>query len=134
MFRIMKAVEETKYRVLVVDHNVLLLDGICTLIRLQSDMEIVGTAASSNEAVKLFREHRPKVVLMDLDLPESGGIVAIGEIHAIDPAIGIFGLFTHPSDECARLALRAGACGCVTKDRLNRDLVGLIRECLRAST
>lgn len=126
--------EETKYRVLVVDHNALLLDGICTLIRLQSDMEIVGTAASSNEAVKLFRQHRPKVVLMDLDLPEPGGIVAIREIHAIDPATSIFGLFTHPSDECARLALRAGARSCVTKDRLNRDLLALIRECLRPST
>jgi DNA-binding NarL/FixJ family response regulator len=127
-------VSETQNRVLVVDHNVLLLDGICTLIRLQSDMEIVGTATSANEAVKLFREHRPKVVLMDLDLPESGGIVAIREIHAIDPATSIFGLFTHPSDECARLALRAGARSCVTKDRLNRDLVAQIRDCFRPST
>jgi len=92
-------------------------------------MELVGVAASASEAVQLFREHRPDVVLMDLDLPESGAIRSIREIREIDSRACILGLFTHPWDRCAALALRAGARSCITKDRLNRDLVMLIREC-----
>jgi DNA-binding NarL/FixJ family response regulator len=131
LFRIIKAVEEIKNRILVVDHNKLLLEGICTLIRLQPDMELVGVAASASEAVRLFRQHRPDVVLMDLDLPASAAIRSIREIREVDSTGCILGLFTHPWDECAALALRAGARSCLTKDRLNRDLVTLIRECLR---
>jgi DNA-binding NarL/FixJ family response regulator len=91
----------------------------------------VGAAASASEAVELFCEHRPEVVLMDLDLPESGGIRSIREISELDRTVCILGLLTHPRDEGAALALRAGARNCITKDRLNRDLVTLIHECLR---
>jgi two-component system, NarL family, response regulator len=120
----------TKNRILVVDHNLLLREGLCTLIRLQPDMELVGAAASATEAVELFRQHKPDAVLMDLDLPESGGIRSIRDIRKIDMAPCILGLFTHPWDNCARLAIRAGARNCVTKDRLNQDLVTLLRRCL----
>ena len=123
-------VARTKRRILVVDHNTLLREGLCTLIRLQLDMELVGVAASESEAIHLFREHRPELVLMDLDLPESGGIRSIREIRERDPTTCILGLLTHPGDDCAALALGAGARGCLTKDRLHRDLVTLIRECL----
>lgn len=133
LFRIMGWVEQPKSRILVVDHNLLLREGLCTLIRLQPEMELVGAAASAGEAVDLFCKHRPEVVLMDLDLPESGGIRSIQAISAIDPTVRILGLLTHPRDEGAALALRAGARSCITKDRLDRDLVTLIRECLRVS-
>ena len=109
----------------------LLREGLCTLIGLEPDMELVAVAASARDAVELFGEHRPEVVLMDLDLPESSGIRSIREIQEVDSTVCILGLFTHPWDECATLALRAGARSCITKDRLNRDLVRLIRECLR---
>ncbi len=130
LFRIIKSVEETKNRVLVVDHNELLLDGICTLIRLQSDMELVGVAASAGEAVRLLREHKPDVVLMDLDLPESAAIRRFGKFTKSIRRCVFSGCSRTPWDECAGLALRAGARRCITKDRLNRDLVMLIRECL----
>ena len=67
--QIMWIVEQANRGILIVDHNPLLLEGLCTLVRLQPDMEVVGTAASASEAVRVFREHRPRVVLMDLDLP-----------------------------------------------------------------
>ena len=110
----------------------LLREGLCTLIRLQPDMEVAGVAASASQAVELFRAYMPEVVLMDLDLPESGGTRSIREIREFDPKACILGLLTHPWDECAVLALRAGARICITKDRLNRDLVKVIRECLRS--
>jgi len=129
----MESVGQTKRRVLVVDHNALLRDGLCTLIGLQSDMEVVGVAASAPEAVELFRSHRPQMVLLDLDLPKFTGVRAIREIYSIDSTVSILGLFTHPSDECALLALSAGARACLTKDRLNRDLLMTIRGCFGPS-
>jgi DNA-binding NarL/FixJ family response regulator len=122
-------VDQSKRRILVVDHNMLLREGLCSLVHLQPDMDLVGVAASARSAVKLFREHRPEVVLMDLDLPESNGVRAIREIRELDRTVCIFGLFTHPWDESAALALRAGARACIAKDRLKRDLITLIREC-----
>lgn len=130
-FRIIEWVVQTTRRILIVDHNSLLLDGLRTLIGLQPEMELVGVASSASEAVELFLQHRPEVVLMDLDLPESGGIRSIQRIREVDSSTCILGLLTHPQDACAALALRAGARSCITKDRLNRDLIKLIQECLR---
>jgi two-component system, NarL family, response regulator DegU len=124
-------VETTKIRVLIVDHNMLLREGLRGVIHLQPDMDLVGVATSASEAIELFRERRPQVVLMDLDLPESKGVGSIREIRELDSAVYILGLLTHPWDECAVSALRAGAQACIAKDRLNRDLVALIRKCLR---
>jgi two-component system, NarL family, response regulator len=126
----MSSVEQTRRRILIVDHNMLLREGLCSLVHLQPDMDLVGVAPSAMEAILLFRERRPEVVLMDLDLPGSGGVRSIREMREIDSTVCILGLFTHPGDESTVLALRAGARACVAKDRLNRDLVTRMRECL----
>jgi DNA-binding NarL/FixJ family response regulator len=124
-------VRARKIRILAVDHNPLLRDGLSLLIQLQPDMDLVGLVASGKEAVESFAAHRPDVTLMDLDLPSGAGITAIEEIVRIDPAAGILGLFTYEGDESSARALRAGARSCITKDRLNQDLVSLIRDCAR---
>lgn len=123
--------EERKIRILAVDHNPLLREGLALLIQLQPDMELAGLAASGKEAVQSFAEQRPEVTLMDLDLPSGAGITAIQEILEIDPAACVLGLFTYEGDESRTRALRAGARDCVTKDRLNEDLVALVRNCAR---
>jgi len=124
-------VQPRKLRILVVDHNSLLREGLSLLIQLQPDMELVGPVTSCKEAVQSFIEHRPDVTLMDLDLPSAAGITGIQEILKIDPAACVLGLFTYEYDESRLLALRAGARGCLTKDRLNQDLVSLVRDCAR---
>jgi len=90
-----------------------------------------GLAASGKEAVQSFAEQRPEVTLMDLDLPSGAGITAIQEILKVDPAACVLGLFTYEGDESRTRALRAGARDCLTKDRLNEDLVALVRNCAR---
>jgi DNA-binding NarL/FixJ family response regulator len=92
-------------------------------------MELVGLAASGEEAVQSFRQHRPDVTLMDLDLPFGAGIAALREILRIDPATSVLGLLTYEWDESRTQALNAGARCCITKDRLNQDLVALVRDC-----
>jgi DNA-binding NarL/FixJ family response regulator len=124
-------VQARKIRIVVVDHNPLLLEGLSLLICLQPDMELVGAVASGREAVQSFVERRPDVTVMDLDLPSAAGIVAIQEILKIDQAACVLGLYTYEGDESRVRALRAGARNCLTKDRLNDDLVSLVRGCSR---
>jgi DNA-binding NarL/FixJ family response regulator len=121
-------VQAHRIRILAVDHNPLLREGLRLLIQLQPDMELVAVAASGQEAVQTFRQHRPDVTLMDLDLPHAEGLTTLREILKIDPATCVIGLLTYQEDESGAHALRAGAKSCVTKDRLNQDLVSLIRD------
>ena len=129
IFATIWSVQAPKIRILAVDHNPLLREGLSLLIRLQPDMELVGAVASGEEAFQSFSEHRPDVTLMDLDLPYAAGITAIQKILKIDPAACVLGLFTYEGDESHVHAQRAGARSCLTKDRLNQDLVSLVREC-----
>jgi CheY-like chemotaxis protein len=76
-----------------------------------------------------FTQHRPDVTLLDLDLPHAEGVSALQEILRIDAAACVLGSMTYEEDESCKHALRAGARSCVTKDRLNQDLVSLIRGC-----
>jgi two-component system NarL family response regulator len=124
-------VQARKIRVLAVDHNPLLREGLSLLIQLESDMELVGVVASGREAVEAFKQHRPDVTLMDLDLPSGSGIMAIQEIRKIDPAACVLGMLTYEWDESRTHALHVGARNCITKDRLNQDLVSLVRDCAR---
>ena len=120
--------DDRKIRVLAVDHNPMLREGISVLVRLQPDMELVGAAATSDQAVRLFAEHRPQVTLMDLDLPFHAGIKAIKDIRRIDPTACIFGLLTYEWDECGHAALVAGASSILAKDKLTERLPEMLRR------
>jgi DNA-binding NarL/FixJ family response regulator len=124
-------VQARKIRILAVDHNPLIREGLSLLIHFHPDLDLVGVVAFGEEAVQLFSEHRPDVILMDLDLPSGAGITAIQEILKIDPAACIIGSSTYEWDESCTHALRAGARSCITKDRLNEELVPLVRDCVR---
>jgi DNA-binding NarL/FixJ family response regulator len=121
-------VEPGNIRLLVVDHNPLLREGLSLLIRLEPDLELVAVAATADEALELFRKHRPDVTLMDLDLPDAAGIRAIEQIRILDPSTPILGLVTYEWDECAEEGIRAGAWGYIAKDRLHDELIPRIRE------
>jgi DNA-binding NarL/FixJ family response regulator len=129
MFETILRVESRKIRVLVVDHNPLLREGLSLLIQLQPDMLLVGAVGSGEEAVVWFERERPDVTLMDLDLPASAGVAATREILKLDPGVCILGLLTYQADESIVQALKAGARMCLTKDRLNHDLVSVVRGC-----
>lgn len=125
----LRRVKPDRIRILIVDHNALLREGLSVLIRLHSDMELTGAAQSGAESVRLFRDHRPEIVVMDLDLPSAEGITAIQAIRAIDRSACIIGLLTYEWDGSNTEALRAGAWRCLAKDRLNRELIALVRQC-----
>jgi two-component system, NarL family, response regulator len=115
-------------RVLCVDDHRVMLDGLSLLIGRQPDMDVIAATTLGEDAVDLFRRHRPDVTLMDLQLPTMSGLEAIREIRAIDPDAKIVVLTMYQGDEDIYRALEAGAAAYLLKDTLSEDLVRVIRE------
>lgn len=115
-------------RILTVDDHPLLREGIAAVIEGQSDMQLVGEAANGREALQVFRDCRPDVTLMDLQMPEMDGVEAIGAIHREFPEARVVVLTTYQGDAQALRAFRAGASGYLLKSMLRRELVDTIRN------
>ncbi|QXQ07639.1 response regulator transcription factor [Sphingosinicellaceae bacterium] len=118
----------TPIRVMVVDDHPLLREGVAAVLDAQDDVVLVGEAQSGREAVDGYRRWRPDVTLMDLQMPDMGGVDAVGAIRAEFPQARIVILTTYVGDVQATRALKAGAVGYLLKSSLRRDLVSTIRE------
>jgi len=116
-----------KIRVLVVDDHPLVREGITRQIELESDMTLVAEASNGREAIQQFREHRPDITLMDLQMPEMGGLDALIAIRNEFPEARILVLTTYKGDVQIMRALQAGARGYLLKNSLNEELMGAIR-------
>lgn len=119
---------QSHIRVLCVDDHRIVREGIGLIIGRQPDMEVVGSAASGEEAVELFRICRPDVTLMDLQLGTMSGVDAIRAIKAIDNNARIVVLTMYSGDEDIFRALQAGAVTYLLKDTLSDDLINVVRE------
>ena len=114
-------------RILAADDHPMLREGISALIANQSDMVLVGEAATGREAVDKFRALQPDVTLMDIQMPEMSGIDALIAIRAEFPAARVIILTTYGGDVLARRALKAGAQAYVLKGLVRKDLLETIR-------
>ena len=114
-------------RVLAVDDHPVLRQGIAGLIAGQLDMCLVGEASNGREAIQQFRELRPDVTLMDLQMPEMNGIDAISAIRGEFPEARIIVLTTYAGDVQALRAMKAGARGYLLKNLLYKELLDTIR-------
>ncbi len=113
--------------VLAVDDHPLLRKGIATLVNAESDMKLVAEASTGVEAIKQFRQHRPDITLMDLQMPEMSGIEAMIAIRQEFPEARIIVLTTYAGDVQVVRALRAGARGYLLKAEVNQELLDTIR-------
>jgi len=116
-----------KIRVLAVDDHPLLREGIAAVLDGEEDMELVAEATSGQEAMELFRSHRPDVTLMDLQMPGMNGIDAILAIRTEFPNARFIVLTTYQGDVQALRALKAGAAGYLLKNMLRKELLETIR-------
>ena len=103
-------------RVLVVDDQALVREGLMTLLAVAPGIEPVAAAADGEQAVALCARHRPDVVLMDLRMPKLDGVEATRRIRAAQPDTEVVVLTTHADEESILDALNAGARGYLTKD------------------
>ena len=114
-------------RVMVVDDHPMLREGIAAVLEGQPDMTLVAEATNGHEALERFRAHRPDVTLMDLQMPELGGIDAIIAIRREFPTARIAVLTTYKGDVQALRAFKAGAAGYLLKNMLRKELLETIR-------
>jgi DNA-binding NarL/FixJ family response regulator len=106
----------TPIRLVVVDDHLVFREGLHALLGRVEDIEIVGEAATTQEAIEVTEAVRPDVVLMDLHLPGDGGEVATTTILAAHPDVAVLVLTMHSDDTHLRHALHAGARGYLLKD------------------
>jgi DNA-binding NarL/FixJ family response regulator len=118
-------------RILVVDDHQLIRVGIATLLIPESDMKLVGEASNGREAIAKYRECRPDVTLMDLQMPEMSGFDAIVAIRDEFPEARIIVLTTYVGDVQAQRAMKTGAQGYVLKNLLHKELLETIRTVYR---
>ena len=115
-------------RILCVDDHAVVREGIAVVLDLQPDMKVVAAAGTGDEAIRLFRHHRPDVTLMDLQMPGMSGLDAIRAICAEHSDARIIVLTMFHGDEDIYQSLQAGATTYLLKETLSKDLVRVIRE------
>jgi len=115
-------------RVLCVDDHRIVREGVALIIDRENDMQVVGSAATGEEAVAVFKRERPDVTLMDLQLPSMSGLEAIQAIRREDPDARIIVLTMYQGDEDIHRSLTAGAATYLLKDTLSDDLIRCVRE------
>jgi DNA-binding NarL/FixJ family response regulator len=108
--------DDTPLRVLIVDDHDLFRTGLASLISAEADLEVAAQASGGRMAVRLARELRPDVVLMDLRMPDLSGEDATREILAEDPDARVVILTVVADADSVASAVRAGACGYLVKD------------------
>ncbi|MDX1414262.1 MAG: response regulator transcription factor [Candidatus Promineifilaceae bacterium] len=117
----------SQIRILIVDDQWLVREGIASLLELEEDLKIVGTAADGDEAITQAAATTPDVILMDIRMPNKNGIEAAGQIRQQQPACQIIMLTTFDDEEYIVQSLLAGACGYLMKDTPATNLARAIR-------
>jgi DNA-binding NarL/FixJ family response regulator len=114
-------------RILAVDDHPVLRDGVAALIATQPDMTLIAEASTGREAIEQYRKHRPDVVLMDLQMPDLGGIEAMTAIREESGNARVIVLTTYKGDVQVLRAIKAGARGYLLKSMLRTELIDTIR-------
>lgn len=117
-----------KKRILLVDDHVVVRKGLRFILEREPDIEVIGEAGDGKQAVDLFDELSPDLVVMDIAMPRLSGIEATGHITKRQPAIGVIILSMYSDEEYIVRALAAGAKGYLLKDSAEEDLVAAVRS------
>ena len=114
-------------RVLIADDQSLVRRGLVAILNMEDGIRVVGEAANGLQAIEMWRKLKPDVVLMDLRMPELGGLDALRKMHVEDPTVAVIVLTTFDHDEDVYSCLRAGAKSYLLKDVQPEELFRCIR-------
>jgi DNA-binding NarL/FixJ family response regulator len=121
-------VDSNEIRVMVIDDQAVVRQGFVALINTVADMVVVAEGTNGQQALELYRLHRPDVTLMDLRMPQLGGVEAIAAIRKEFPDARLIVLTTYDGDEDIYRSLQAGAQGYLLKDMFFEELEDAIRK------
>lgn len=119
---------EQQIRIVLVDDQTLIRDGLKFIIDSQPDMQVAGEAGDGEEAVLVARRTSPDLVLMDVQMPKASGIEATARILSLLPDVKIVLLTTFDVQDYVFDGIRAGACGYLLKDTPTKELLASIRS------
>ena len=122
---------ETKIRLLIADDQRLVRDGIASLLGLDEEIEVVGTAENGQQAVDLARDLKPKVCLLDIRMPVMDGISALELIRKEESCPFVVMLTTFDDREYILRSLKAGAVGYLLKDLPSEELAQAVKQVVR---
>ena len=115
-------------RIVIVDDHAILRRGLTQIIAESDDMQVVGEAETSSEALRLLRDKPCDVVLLDVSLPDRNGIETLKLVRKELPKLRVLMLSMHPENQYAVRALKAGASGYLNKQSAPQQLVSAIRQ------
>jgi DNA-binding NarL/FixJ family response regulator len=124
----------TKIRIVLADDHPIVLDGLRNLVRAENDFELVGEAGSGLAALKLIRDKRPEVAVLDISMPELNGIVLCRRLTGEMPDLRVLVLTLHEDRAYLNQALDAGARGYILKRSAVENLVHAIRAVMVGGT
>ncbi len=117
-----------RIRLLIADDHPMMLSGISAMIAAEPDMTVVAQAETGAATIAAFREHRPDVTLLDLNLPDLDGIAVIGRIRAEFPDARIVVVTSYAGDVHAARATKAGAQAFLLKTMMREEMLQAIRQ------
>jgi NarL family two-component system response regulator LiaR len=121
-------------KVIICDDQDIVRDGLELLLKLETDIKIVGIATDGAEAVEMAEREKPDLVLMDLKMPVMNGVDATREIRAKCPGVKVLVLTTYGTDEWVFDAIRAGASGYLLKNASREEVLSAIRGTVEGKT
>jgi NarL family two-component system response regulator LiaR len=117
-----------KIRIVVVDDQNVVRDGVVTMLSFQADMEVVGEAQNGIQAIEIAKKSKPDVVLLDMSMPIQDGLTTIPKIKELLPDVCILVLTSFVESDLVYKAIKAGALGYLLKDATRLQLIQSIRD------
>ena len=121
-------------KVIICDDQAIVRDGLAMLLKLDPDIEVVGTAEDGAVAVEMVADKRPDLILMDLKMPIMNGVEATRQIRTKCPEVKVLVLTTYADDEWVFDAIQSGASGYLLKDTPREELIKAVRGTVTGKT
>jgi DNA-binding NarL/FixJ family response regulator len=115
-------------RLVLADHHVLVAEGLKMLLAAQDDLDVLGLAHHSGQAIELAATHQPTVLVLDAELPTGDLEETLAAAKAAAPATKLLALVDDASPETAAAVLTAGADSCLAKDRSSQQVAAAVRR------